>query len=155
MVKIISVNPQVEKLKKEITFTNFKQSFSSLDSFSKLMGVTFLLLLVLTPILEYNNILYVFSPQAAPLLQITQPVDQTIVLKNSQIALTAKADDPSIKSMVFTVEGIKACTVYSYPYICLWNVPNLSHQEFVIEAKAYDANGRLITNSIVTVKSGN
>jgi len=155
MVKIISVNPQAEKLKKEFSLSYLKSSFAELDSFSKLMGVTFLLLLTITPILVYNNVLYVTQPNASALFEMVNPIDQTVILKNSQIMLQVKSYNSSIKKVSFFVQGKQICSISSYPYVCLWNVPNFAHTKYVVEAKAYDKSDNVISNQVITLTTGN
>ncbi len=153
MVKIISVDPEANRRKREAAYSKFMASFSAMDSFSKLMAVTFVILLILTPIVVFNTQLYTTSQNASSEFKITSPLNNSIVLKNAQVSVEAAATDPTITKVDMYVQGKFLCESVAKPFLCIWEVPNLSDQQFVIQAKAFTSSQELPEQSI-TVSTG-
>jgi hypothetical protein len=89
-----------------------------------------------------------------PTVRITAPVNNTSVLKNSTVTLSATASDNiGVTTVAFFVNGTLTCSGTTSPSTCAWRVPAAPKRTYYLQAKAYDAQGNIGTSSTITVVS--
>lgn len=89
-----------------------------------------------------------------PLTSITSPANNSIVLRRSNIVITASgSDDVGLTKVDFYVNGLLMCSDPIDGYSCNWQVPNSPGKTYNLQTKAYDLAGNVGNSVIVTVKS--
>ena len=78
----------------------------------------------------------------APIVSITSPANNAIVVRRTTVTITATAsDNVGVTRVEFRVNGVLRCTDTTAPYSCAWSVPNLRNQTFQLQASAFDQAG--------------
>ena len=76
-----------------------------------------------------------------PTVSITYPLDGAIVQRNTQVNITADAqDNVKVAKVEFLVNNSVKCTDATLPYSCSWKVPGKRGATYTITAKAYDSS---------------
>lgn len=100
-----------------------------------------------------NNNLYP-GDTLAPVVMITNPLNNSYVPKKSTVTITASAsDNVGVTKVEFTVNGGLTCTDTTATYTCNWKVPAKAGGRYLIQAKAYDATGNIGYSTTVEVNS--
>ncbi len=85
----------------------------------------------------------------APTVAITNPANNAIVARKSNVTITATAsDNVGVARVEFLVNGGLQCTDTTAPYSCVWRVPNPMNRTHTIQARAFDAAGNNATATI-------
>ncbi len=85
----------------------------------------------------------------APTVAITNPANNAIVARKSNVTITATAtDNVGVARVEFLVNGSLQCTDTAAPYSCVWRVPNPMNRTHQIQARAFDAAGNNATATI-------
>ena len=85
----------------------------------------------------------------APTVAITNPANNAVVARKSNVTITATAtDNVGVARVEFSVNGNLQCTDTAAPYSCVWRVPNPMNRTFQIQARAFDAAGNNATATI-------
>ena len=89
-----------------------------------------------------------------PVIAITNPLNGTVVPRNSTMTMTATAtDDAGVAKVEFYVANKLFWTATSSPYATTWKVPGKNNTSYTIKAVAYDAAGNSASAaSTVTAK---
>lgn len=91
----------------------------------------------------------------APTIIIYNPIDKEIIIKRTNIDISANVKDneggSGVNKVDFYVNNNLLCSDNSFPFICSWKVPNKS-TSFIIEVKAQD-NSSNQSSSKITVNS--
>lgn len=89
----------------------------------------------------------------SPSVAITNPINGSVVRKNSTVTITADTSDVSgIDKVEFYVDGVLKCTDTSPDYFCNWKVSPRKNVLYSLGAKAYDIAGNTST-SVISVTS--
>lgn len=85
----------------------------------------------------------------APTVAITNPANNAIVARKSNVTITATAsDNVGVTRVDFFVNGALQCSDTTAPYSCGWRVPNPMNRTYQIQARAFDAAGNNATATI-------
>jgi glucose/arabinose dehydrogenase len=85
----------------------------------------------------------------APTVAITNPANNAVVARKSNVTITATAtDNVGVARVEFLVNGSLQCTDTAAPYSCVWRVPNPMNRTHTIQARAFDAAGNNATATI-------
>jgi hypothetical protein len=85
----------------------------------------------------------------APTVAITNPANNAVVARKSNVTITATAtDNVGVARVEFLVNGNLQCTDTAAPYSCVWRVPNPMNRTHTIQARAFDAAGNNATATI-------
>ena len=85
----------------------------------------------------------------APTVAITNPANNAIVARKSNVTITATAsDNVGVTRVDFFVNGTLQCSDMTAPYSCGWRVPNPMNRTYQIQARAFDAAGNNATATI-------
>ena len=85
----------------------------------------------------------------APTVAITNPANNAVVARKSNVTITATAsDNVGVARVEFLVNGGLQCTDTTAPYSCVWRVPNPMNRTHTIQARAFDAAGNNATATI-------
>lgn len=89
-----------------------------------------------------------------PTVNITSPLDGSLVSKNTNITITASASDLSgVQKVEFYVNNTLTCTDTTSSYSCVFKTINRKSVVYNLSAKAYDSAGNIASSSItVTTK---
>jgi len=96
------------------------------------------------------------NPPSAPVLTITSPADGSTVTRRSTVTIEASITPATsrVGRVDFLVGADVVCSDTSAPFSCEWRVPKGVNRSYVIQSKAYDANGQLAAASnTVTVST--
>lgn len=75
-----------------------------------------------------------------PSVQITNPLNNSRVTRNSTLTITANASDSSgINRVEFYVNSSLVCTDTTAPYSCPWFVPKKPNAQYQIQVTGFDA----------------
>ena len=94
----------------------------------------------------------------SPIVLITSPTNGSTVARRATITFSAAAsDNVGVTRVEFYINGSLACTdttadIDGLTYACSWKVPSASKKTYQIQARAYDAAGKIGTSQI-SVKS--
>ena len=94
------------------------------------------------------------SDTTPPTVSITQPLDGTILPRNTTVTILADAsDNVKVSKVEFSVNNSIKCTDTTSPYTCNWKVPGKRGASYTISAKAYDSsNNQASANIKVTAQ---
>jgi glucose/arabinose dehydrogenase len=85
----------------------------------------------------------------APTVAITNPANNAVVARKSNVTIAATAtDNVGVARVEFLVNGGLQCTDTTAPYSCVWRVPNPMNRTHTIQARAFDAAGNNATATI-------
>ena len=85
----------------------------------------------------------------APTVAITNPANNAIVARKSNVTITATAsDNVGVTRVDFFVNGTLQCSDTTAPYSCAWRVPNPMNRTYQIQARGFDAAGNNATATI-------
>lgn len=88
-------------------------------------------------------------PNNPPIVQITTPQNLATVKKHSTATISAVAtDDAGIAKVEFYVNNSLVCTDTTASYSCAWDVPPANRKTYSLEARAYDALGKIASYTI-------
>ncbi|HET8783140.1 MAG TPA: PQQ-dependent sugar dehydrogenase [Pyrinomonadaceae bacterium] len=89
------------------------------------------------------------ADNVAPTVAITNPANNGVVARKSNVTITATAtDNVGVARVEFLVNGSLQCTDTAAPYSCVWRVPNPMNRTHTIQARAFDAAGNNATATI-------
>ncbi|MCL5970590.1 MAG: Ig-like domain-containing protein [Patescibacteria group bacterium] len=108
---------------------------------------------ILTPVLK-GKLTPFPRDRISPKILITFPVNNTTILRNSKIILSASAsDNVRVTRVIFTANNGFFCTDISAPYSCSFLTPKQKGYKLIITARAYDASGNMASSTVrVTTK---
>jgi subtilisin family serine protease len=89
-----------------------------------------------------------------PQVSITSPTNGAAVQRKSTVSMTASVTPGSfaVSRVDFLANSGVVCSDATGPYSCNWQVPARgSTRSYPLQAKAYDANGSMVSSAIVTV----
>ena len=90
-----------------------------------------------------------------PSVNITSPLNGSIVPRNKVVTIAANSSDASgVQKVEFRVNNVLKCTDTTPPYSCNWNVPAQRNKSYAIQAKAFD-NTSLTATHTINVTSSN
>ena len=93
------------------------------------------------------------SDTTPPTVSITQPLDGSIVPRNTQVTIQVSAsDNVAVSKVEFLVNNSIKCTSTVTPYTCNWKVPGKRGASYTIQAKAYDTSNNT-NSSTITVRT--
>ena len=93
------------------------------------------------------------SDTTPPTVSIIQPLDGTIVPRNTTVTIQASAsDNVAVSKVEFLVNNSLKCTSTVTPYTCSWKVPGKRGATYTITAKAYDSSNNT-NSSTVSVRT--
>ena len=85
----------------------------------------------------------------APTVAITNPANNAMVARKSNVTITATAsDNVGVTRVDFLINGALQCSDTAAPYSCAWRVPNPMGRTYQIQARAFDTAGNNATASI-------
>jgi subtilisin family serine protease len=83
----------------------------------------------------------VISDNTPPVVSITSPLNNSVVVRRSNVIITANASDKiGVTKVEFYINGALQCTDTTQSYTCNWNVPAKPGATYSLLAKAYDSN---------------
>ncbi|MBP7832708.1 MAG: hypothetical protein KA035_02955, partial [Candidatus Levybacteria bacterium] len=88
-----------------------------------------------------------------PSLSITSPVNNSLVLRNTQVTISATAaDNVGVTRVEFFVDGVLRCTDTTAAYTCAFKTNKRKNTKHILLVKAYDASGNVksATSSVTT-----
>ncbi|MDP2672124.1 MAG: Ig-like domain-containing protein [Candidatus Daviesbacteria bacterium] len=89
----------------------------------------------------------------SPTVSVTNPIDGSLVSRNSTVNITASAtDNVKVSKVEFYVNNSLKCTSAVSPYTCSWKVLGRKNASYTISAKAYDATNPP-AQATITVKA--
>jgi Bacterial Ig domain len=84
-----------------------------------------------------------------PTVAITNPANGAIVVRKSNVTITATAsDNVGVTRVEFLVNGGLQCTDTTTPYSCVWRVPAAMNKAHQLQARAFDQAGNSATATI-------
>ncbi|MBI3443504.1 Ig-like domain-containing protein [Candidatus Woesebacteria bacterium] len=89
------------------------------------------------------------SDTIAPLIEILNPKDGSIVRRGSDVIIsTLASDNIGVRRVEFTINGLSTCVDFDSPYTCNWRVPAAKRVNYRIVAKAFDRAGNYASDEI-------
>ena len=77
-----------------------------------------------------------------PTVSITNPANNAVVPRKSNVTITATANDNvGVTRVEFLVNGALQCTDTAAPYSCAWRTPAAPNKTFQLQARAFDQAG--------------
>jgi glucose/arabinose dehydrogenase len=96
-----------------------------------------------------NRIGFSSSDNVAPTVAITNPANNAMVARKSNVTITATAsDNAGVARVDFLINGALQCSDTTAPYSCVWRVPNPMNRTYQIQARAFDAAGNNATATV-------
>lgn len=84
-----------------------------------------------------------------PVVQITYPLDGSVLNRKSNITISAVAsDNVAVSRVEFLINNSLLCTDSSVSYDCGWTVPGKPNTTYTVTARAYDTAGLQASQSI-------
>lgn len=90
------------------------------------------------------------SDSVMPTVSITSPLANSTVIKNSNVTITASAqDNVAVAKVDFYVNNSLVCSDSTVAYSCNWKVPGKRNTSYNLLVKAADTSGNIAQHSIV------
>lgn len=85
----------------------------------------------------------------SPTVSITNPKTNGVVKRNSSVTITANAsDNVGIFRVEFYVDSKLFCSDTTSQYSCIWTVPSIKKNDYVLSVKAIDLAGNSATSTL-------